>query len=167
MTYSFSIVPLSGTTVAAGPQVLPVHSAPNAYDKSHSFGPLLGTVAYAGTLATSNEQRWAYFYTSANAHRVDIAFTKTGEACEQAYEPDRYEAEIFDSDGRRLALLAAYKEQWTHYSFVSYHAARYYIKIGGRSNCVGVGYEFTVEPPASVSQRAASRKHRSRHRRKG
>jgi hypothetical protein len=166
MTYSFSIVPLPGVAVVAGPAVLLPHDTPsNTYDRSHAFGPLRGDTAYAGILATSNEQRWNYFYTAPHAHRVDIAFTKTGDACEQVYEPDRYEAEVFDSSGRRVALITASKEQWFHYSFISYHAARYYVKVGGLGNCVGVGYEFALEPSASVAPRLSARTRPAKSRR--
>jgi hypothetical protein len=148
-TYKFRIDP--GAAVVTGP-AMPKPEATGEPNESNlqAAGPLQGGIAYAGSLDTSNDQDWFYFYTPGGTHQLDLAVTGP------ALDDCSLSVALTTAGGDEIGSASSDSNSINHITFTSTQAAMYLVHAehGFSSDCVPAHWQFEIDPADSVTTSA-------------
>jgi hypothetical protein len=118
---------------------------------TQACGPLAGGTTYVGTIQTSNDEDFFYFYTSGEVP-FDLAATNTGP--DSCFGPH---VELRDSDGKLIAQIYDLQNpnDTRHIRYTAPDRARYFVhvyadNIGGCSG-PNATYQFRIDPASSLT----------------
>lgn len=149
--YSFSITPASAF---ASPSPKPPVVVPPEPDDvpAQAFGPLLGGKAYSGTIETTNDREYLYFYARSN-RKATLQLTA---ACSSG-EADVSAKPVSSNQVEAPGLDAESNERQTAALDTGSRAERYVYEIGGSTGCT---WQVELAPadafPLSLDQRSAA-----------
>jgi hypothetical protein len=146
VSYSFQIDP--GSAVVTGPATQPAQETGEPNESGvQTAGPLQGGVPYSGSIDTSNDQDWFYFYTAPGQHQVDLAITGPAlDGCQDVYVT-LYPAEGDDE----ITFFGQSRDNVNHYRFTSEDAAMYRLRVVSRDKCTPAHWQLEVGPADSIS----------------
>lgn len=141
--YQFTIQPAA--SVVPGPGVsAPVPTPEPNETADQAFGPLTGGVTYAGTLDTSNDQDWFYFFTSGTTP-FDLAITNISSSCpSMALYRDDSRSDSIDSRNPSANAVG-------HVLLTPTGPLKYLVQVKGYNDCLGATYQLRVDPPGALA----------------
>jgi hypothetical protein len=144
-SYSFRLDP--GAAIVDGPSIDDAQATgePNE-SASQPAGPLQGGVAYAGSLDTSNDEDWFYFFTPSGAHQVDLS------AAGPALDNCEWRLEVIGA-GDDISYASPFTNRIDHITFTASDAARYLVRVSHKfdENCIPAHWQFQIDPAESVT----------------
>jgi hypothetical protein len=145
--YAFGIDTNPAGAVVPGEQPVAtdvVNTEPNE-DPATAFGPMSPFSVYGGTIDTSTDQDWFFFYTS-GATPFDVALLNPGNA------PCTATARLYqDGSPTPLAELQAAVGTRAHAPYTPSGPARFL--IGVTAGCGPANYQLVVTPPEAIASR--------------
>jgi hypothetical protein len=148
VNYSFQIDP--GAAVVTGPASRPAEQTGEPNESgAQTAGPLQGGTPYAGTIDTSNDEDWFYFYTASGQHPVDLAVT--GPALDDC---SVYVTLYGDESDEEITFIGQGQDYVHHYRFTSQDAARYRIQVTSSNGCVPAHWQLELDPAESITTSA-------------
>lgn len=106
-------------------------------------GPLGGGVTYTGTIPTSNDRDWYFFYVQPQT-QLSISLTTPGDSpCSWSY------LSLLTSDGREVSDIDAERNSTAHIRYTTPAALTRYLLVLNTS-CENGRYEFRLDPGPSI-----------------
>jgi len=142
--WSFEVDP--GSAVVSGPSIdrsFVQTGEPNE-SEAQAEGPLAGGVNYRGSIDTSNDEDWFFFYVAPGTHQIDVAVTNpTTSGCNaQVTLP-----EALDTYGEPSGASGD-STTYGHVDVTLTGPARYYLSAG--SSCSGA-WQFRIDPSDALA----------------
>ncbi len=138
--YTFKVDP--GGAVVSGPSIQRAQGTGEPNETADQpAGPLSQGTPYSGSIDTSNDEDWFFFYTAPGTHPVDLAVT--GPALDNC----SVYASLKGPNGDEIQSVNQDSNSVSHIKFTSQLAGRYLIQMTGSSYCIPAHWQFELDSP--------------------
>jgi hypothetical protein len=143
-SYTFKLNPAAALVSGPATKQAQPTGEPNE-TKDQPAGPLEGGVPYSGSLDTSNDEDWFYFYTAPGAHPVDVAVTGPAlDGCNVYYT-------VYGPGGDEIGSGVQDSNRVSHVTFTAPDAARYLVQMYHSNDCIPAHWQLEIGPADSLT----------------